>query len=129
MKTFASITRIAAPALLAALGVAASSPVFAHDAYSAQRHDARHVTPGRAGSVRSDIYALDRRIDLAAQHRTISSREARGLRNQSAQIKQLYARYARNGLTAYETRALKARIDRLEVALRAERRDHDRRRG
>lgn len=120
------ITRFVAPALVAALGMSAIAPASAHES---PRHEAARHTPVRNNVVRSDVNDLRRDIDRAAARRTISEREARGLRREAADIQRLYARYARDGLTRWETRDLQRRVDRVHVALHAERHDRDRRRG
>ena len=51
------------------------------------------------------------------------------IRRDAASLQRLYASYARGGLNGQEVRVLQSRIDRVQIALRAERRDHDRRRG
>ncbi|HKT86133.1 MAG TPA: hypothetical protein VJQ77_08620 [Novosphingobium sp.] len=120
------ITRFAAPALVAALGISAIAPASAHES---PRHYGGRYTPVRNDAVRSDINGLRRDIDRAAARRAISEREARGLRRDAADIQRLYASYARNGLTRWEVQNLQRKVDRVHVALHMERRDHDRRRG
>jgi hypothetical protein len=118
-----------APALVASLGLgAATTPALAHSNYDNRAQAARY-TPVRNADVRSDINQLDRQIARAQANRIISLREARGLQQQATYVKRLYAQYARNGLTPRETQALKVRVDRIQIALRAERRDRDGRRG
>lgn len=119
--------KLIAPALVAALGIGAATPAMAQ--WNNNRADAARYTPVRNHDVRSDIDQLDRQIARAEARRTISSREARGLQRDANQVKRLYAQYARNGLTAREAQALKIRVDRIQFALRAERRDRDGRRG
>ena len=120
------ITRFIAPALVAALGISAIAPASAHES---PRHEAARYTPVRNASIRSDIRDLRRDVDRAAARRAISEREARGLRRDAAEIQRLYASYARNGLSKWETQTLQRRVDRVHVALRMERRDRDGRRG
>ena len=123
------LTLIVAPALIAAMGmgtVASAQPAaYGHNG----RHDAGRPTPGRDNNIRAAINGLNRDIDRAVARRTISNREATGLRREAAQIQRLYGQYARNGLTRTETRTLQNRVDRIQTALRAERRDRDNRRG
>lgn len=120
------ITRIFAPAIVAALGITALAPASAHES---PRHEAARYSPVRNASIRSDIHDLRRDIDRAAARRTISEREARGLHRQAADIQRLYASYARGGLDRWEVQNLQRKVDRVHVALHMERRDHDRRRG
>lgn len=125
-------TKIIAPALIATLGLGAAIPVAQAQAYGRhddRRHDAGRPTPVRNDNIRNEINGLNRDIDRAAARRTISSREAASLKRDAAQVQRLYGQYARNGLTRAETSTLRNRIDRIQVALRAERRDRDNRRG
>jgi hypothetical protein len=126
MMTMRNLTKIVAPALVAALGLSAIAPASAHEMPS--REISRH-TPYRNASIRSDINDLRRDIDRAAARRTISQREASGLRRDAVEIQRLYASYARNGLSMTETRVLQRKIDRVHVALHMERHDRDGRRG
>ncbi|MDE8653084.1 hypothetical protein [Novosphingobium album (ex Liu et al. 2023)] len=119
--TVKSLTRIVAPALVAALGLGAAMPATA---FAADRH-----TPVRNAAIRTDINDLNRDIDRAAARRTISAREAASLKRDASQVRYLYGQYSRNGLTVAETRTLQARVDRIHIALRAERRDRDGHRG
>ncbi len=77
--------------------------------------------------IRQDINELERRIQRAQQRRTISVREAQGLRREAIQIRQLYNRFSRNGLDRREVRELEQRINRVHRQLRFEQRDWDRR--
>ena len=117
----AKFTKFVAPALFAALGLGAVMPATA---FAADRY-----TPARNANVRADINRLEHKIDRAAARRTISQREAFGLKRQAREVRQLYGHYARNGLTARETQTLKIRVDRIQYALRGERWDRDGRRG
>jgi len=119
-------TKIAAPALIAALGMGAATSA---SAWEAPRHNAGHNTPMRNAEIRSEINGLRAQIDRAVARRMISQREAIGLRRDAAAVQQLYARYARGGLTNQEVRVLKSRVDHIQAALRMERRDRDGRRG
>lgn len=126
MRKFA---RLVAPALVAALGLSAVAPAIAEAAPVHARQEAARYTPARNASVRADIAGLRAQIDRAAARRTISQREASGLRREAAEVQQLYTRYARGGLSAQETRILEKRVDQVRIALHQERRDNDRRRG
>ena len=79
--------------------------------------------------IQTDINQLERRIDRAAQRRTISPREATGLQRQAIRLQRLYNRYSRNGLDRREVADLEVRVNRLHQRLRLERRDWDGRRG
>lgn len=87
------------------------------------------VQPRVQTQIRSDINQLQNQIQVAAQRRTISQREAVSLRRQAVDIRQLLARYNRNGLSRQEVTALESRINRVRQNLRLERRDWDGRRG
>jgi len=122
-QTMRNFTKIAAPALIAAMGLGALVPAAQAAPYE------RHHAPARNADIRQEINGLNRDIDRAVARRAISQREATALRRDVAQVQRLYAQYARNGLTRNEARTLQNRVDRIEVALRAERRDRDHRRG
>lgn len=122
MKSFKFI---AAPLALAAASLAIAMPAQAQN----HRQDAWRLTPARNAEIRQDINSLRNAIDRAAARRTISQREARGLRNEAGSIQRLYASYARSGLSRGEVQTLQSRVNRVRVALRMERRDWDGRRG
>lgn len=122
------LTKIVAPALIAAMGLGVAIQAEAQPAGN-YRHDARGHTPARNANIRTEINGLNRDIDRAFARRTISNREASSLKREALQVQRLYGAYARNGLSGGEMRTLRARIDRIHVALRAERRDRDNRRG
>lgn len=121
-----TLTKIIAPALVATLGLGAALPASAHET----RHEqpARH-TPVRNDMIRADIHGLRAQIDRAAARRTISHREAAGLRRDADRIQRLYASYARDGLNRHETQVLKAKVSKVQYALHMERADRDGRRG
>lgn len=131
MKTL----RILAAPLALAAGLALAIPAQAQPV----RHDSQHqagprqqawkLTPARSSQIRQDIGSLNNAIDRAASRRTISQREAQGLRNDARGIQRLYASYARGGLTRPEVRNLQSRVNTVRVALRMERRDWDNQRG
>ncbi len=79
--------------------------------------------------IQRDINQLQNRIRRAAQRRTISQREAVGLRRDAIGIQRLYNRFARNGLTRPEVAQLELGVNRVHQRLRYERRDWDGRRG
>ena len=120
------LTKIVAPALIAVMGMGAVVPA---QAAPYGRHDAGHATPVRNANIRADINGLNRAIEQAAARRTISAREATSLKRDAYQVQRLYTTYARNGLTRSEAQTLQNRVDRIHVALRAERRDRNNHRG
>jgi len=79
--------------------------------------------------IQNDINQLDRQISRAVQRRTISQREAGGLRREAAQLQRNYNRFTRNGLDRSEVASLESGVNRLHYRLRLERRDWDGRRG
>lgn len=87
------------------------------------------LSPGAHRQIQQDINQLDRQINRAEQRRTISRREAFGLRRDANDIRQTYARFSRNGLTRVEVRDLQNRVNRVHQRLRLEQRDWDRFRG
>jgi hypothetical protein len=126
MSTF---RKLIAPSLLAALSIGVATPAMAHDNHRDVRYEKPRAGHARTADIRGDIWQLDRKIARAEANRTISRREARGLTNESAELKRLYTAYARGGISGSEYRKLQNRIDRVEFALRTERRDRDGRRG
>jgi hypothetical protein len=73
---------------------------------------------------RADV--LDLRIQRLQERHQISSREARSLKAQVREAKQLEWRYARDGrLSNWERADLDRRFDRIQADLRHERRDRD----
>ena len=86
------------------------------------------------GGYRSDdridhqIRQIEDRIRRAAANRQISGREANRLLRQADQIDRLEDRYSRNGLTQWEVRDLRNRVQNLRQQLRFERQDGNNRR-
>jgi hypothetical protein len=100
------------------------------DALSARVRYERHDGQGQGWqSINQRQRQLDARIDQGVRRGDISRREATRLRAEFQQIASLETRYRRNGLTAWERTDLDRRFDRLSVAIQAERRDNDNRRG
>lgn len=116
-------TKFFGPALIAAIGLSAVAPSIAEAAPN------RHVQAQRHYDIRADIAGLRAQIDRAAARRTISPREAAGLRSQATQIQRLHGQYSRGGLSRQETRILQDKVNRVYGALHMERRDYDNRRG
>ncbi|HEX8225434.1 MAG TPA: hypothetical protein VF605_16595 [Allosphingosinicella sp.] len=79
--------------------------------------------------IQADINQLDRQVTRAAARRTISQREATGLRREATNLRRTYYRYSRNGLSRVEVAQLESQVNRLRQRLRLERRDWDGRRG
>ena len=129
MTKFKTLKILGLPLALAAAGLSIAAPAQARDTYRDNRAAAWQLTPARSSEIRQDIQSLRSAIDRAAARRTISSREANGLRADARNIQQLYGSYARNGLTRSEVQTLQNRVNRVRVALRMERRDWDNRRG
>jgi hypothetical protein len=87
------------------------------------------VQPAAARQIQSDISQLNTQISRAQQRRTISAREATGLRREALQLQRTYNRFSRNGLDRIEVRQLESQANALRQRLRLERRDWDGRRG
>jgi len=88
-----------------------------------------HIQPHAQRQIAGDINQLDNKINRAIAKRTVSQREAVGLRRQANYLKQTYYRFTRNGLTRPEGAQLEAGVNQLHQRLRLERRDWDGRRG
>ena len=109
-----------------------ATPALARDNdrhHGGNRAEASYLTPARNAEIRRDIYALDSRIQRAQANRTLSPREAQGLRRDARDIKQTYSRYANRGLSVSEYRTLERRIATVNARLRIDKRDRDGRRG
>lgn len=133
------------PAVLVGAAAPASAQDWRHDNYPANHYgegrygDGRHgedradrgwqMTPQRNAMIRADVEQLDNAIMRAAQNRTISWREAQGLRMQARQVKQMYWGYSRDGLNRREMMALEQRVNQIRGQLRMERRDWNNWRG
>ncbi len=133
MKTF---KKFAAPLALAAAGLSIAGAAQAQPMYGPTHHPVHRpmppawsLTPARSAQIRQDIASLNGAIDRAAARRTLSPREASGLRKQARDVQRVYAQYQRGGLTRGEVRNLQDRVNTVRVALRMERRDWDGRRG
>ena len=87
------------------------------------------LQPNVRNQIQSDINQLDTQIQRATQRRTLSQREATGLRRDARQLQRTYNQYGRNGLTRAEVTTLEVRINTLRQKLRLDRRDWDGRRG
>ena len=86
------------------------------------------LQPRAQTQIRTDIKQLQSQMELAAQRRTISQREAVVLRRQSVDRRRLLNHYNRNGLSRQEVTDLELRINRVRQNLRLKRRDWDGRR-
>lgn len=104
----------------------ASAALIASAPASAQYGGGWRPNPGVQREIQQDINQLDRRITRAEQRRTISRREAFGLRRDANEIRRTYARYSRNGLDRQEVRDLQRRVNQVHMRLRYEQRDWDR---
>jgi Spy/CpxP family protein refolding chaperone len=131
-KKFAATLAIAAASLSIA-GAAQAQPGYGPNGPNHGQHQAIqqgwNLSPARSMQIRQDIASLNRAIDHAAVRRTISPREAAGLRQQARDVQRLYGQYARGGLDRGEVRNLQTRVNSVRVALRMERRDWDGNRG
>lgn len=116
------------PALLVA-GISAPAIAREGDYRGGSRAEAAYQTPARNAEIRQDINGLNRQIDRAQARRTISPREATGLRRDARELQRLYARYARGGLSRDEYRTLERRVGAIHARLHFEKHDRDGRRG
>ena len=121
------ITALAASALMAATALGAAAVPTAASAQVTIRFGAPgYWTPERSNAIRQQIWNLDRAIDRAARNRTISPREAAGLRRDVSRLRGQYQAYNRNGLNFQEVRVLQGRVNTIRTRLRLERADWDR---
>lgn len=125
MQTF---KKLAAPLALAAASLSMAAIAQAQP-YGGHRNDGWSLTPARTAQIRQDIASLNNAIDRAAARRTISPREANGLRRQARDVQRVYTQYRRGGLDRREVRDLQQRVNSVRVSLRMERRDWDGARG
>ena len=88
-----------------------------------------HIQPRVQREIQQDINQLQNQIQRAAQRRTISQREATGLRRDAINLQRSYNSYSRNGLSRAEVANLQVGVNRVHAKLRLERRDWDGRRG
>ena len=105
--------------ILLSLGVAVAAMSVSAPA-SAQ---AWRLQPSVQRQIQNDINQLDRQISRAAARRTISQREATGLRREALNLQRQYNRYVRRGLNRQEVAYLETGVNRLHPRLRLERRD------
>jgi hypothetical protein len=108
------------PALMAAAALSGTAPASAQS-WRLQSSVQRQI--------QADISQLNNQISRAQQRRTISPREANGLRRDAFGLQRLYDNYRRNGLDRVEVTRLENQVNRLRQNLRLERRDWDNRRG
>ena len=87
------------------------------------------IQPRAQREIQQDINQLQNQIQRAQQRRTISQREAMGLRRDATNLQRTYNNYLRGGLNRTEVRALQNQVNRIHIKLRLERRDWDGRRG
>ena len=119
---------LVAPIALAASALSMTATLHAQPMH-ARPAPACSLTHARNAAIRQEINQLGNQIDRAAARRTISRREATGLRQQARNVQRLYASYQRGGLTRAEVQTLQARVNQVRAALRMERLDWDNRRG
>lgn len=110
------LTKLISPALVAAVALTAAVPASA----APWVQDARQL--------RNEIVQLDRQIDRAEHRRLLSTREANQLERKVENLKDLHARYARNGFTRAELRILDQRIEIVKRQVQREIADRDSRR-
>ena len=135
-----------APMVLGGLSAPAMAQDWNHNDRSVERHDddgrydnngydnrgrdnrgynnrGWQMTPQRNEMIRADIERLDMAISRSQARRTISPREAAGLRMQARDVKRMYYGYSRDGLNRNEVYALEQRVHQIRSRLQMERRD------
>lgn len=117
-------TKIAAPALIAALAFGATVPAQAQHSRSYGYNNSHYDGRG----IEREISQLERQVARSDNRDRISEREASALRRDVAQLRWTYRSYARNGLSSGEVRNLQDRIQRIRHKLQYERHDRDGRR-
>ncbi|MCW1402567.1 hypothetical protein OKA06_09585 [Novosphingobium sp. MW5] len=120
-------TKIAAPALIAALAFGATVPAQAQN-YNQGRGYGYNNGYNDGRGIEREISQLERQVARSDNRDRISEREAAGLRRDVAQLRWTYRSYARNGLSSGEVRNLQDRIQRIRHKLQYERHDRDGRR-
>lgn len=88
--------------------------------------DGGWMNPQRNDAIRRDIDGLSMAIDRSQQNRTISYREANGLRRDVYGIQRAYRIAARNGLSRQDVHDLARRVNVVRMKLHMERADWDR---
>ena len=101
-------------AAVAASSLAAAVPAFAQYGYG---YNYSSTYSDRA-------QRLEARIERGQQDGSLTWREARDLRNQLNSVERLEARYAYNGMSAWEARDLERRYDAIAAELRYQRNDN-----
>lgn len=124
------ITKIVAPALIAAMGLGVAMPASAaapyHRTTPVRIDNARFDNNARAAfALRSQIDELQRMVNRNDRRDRISEREARGLRQDVWQLRRDFNAYSRNGLSDREARTLQFRVDRVKAKLHHERNDRN----
>jgi hypothetical protein len=122
-------TKIAAPALIAAMAFGVAVPAQAQHNQGRDygyNHNNNGYNNGRG--IEREITQLERQVSRNDNRDRISEREAAGLRRDVAQLRWTYRSYARNGLSSSEVRTLQNRIQNIRHRLQNERHDRDGRR-
>jgi len=101
-------------------------PGYGRPGYGRPGYGGGWMNPQRNAAIRSDIDGLSFAIDRAQQNRTISYREANGLRRDVYGIQRAYRIAARNGLSRQDVHDLARRVNLVRMKLRMERADWDR---
>ena len=134
MKKFLIPAIVLAAASIAAPAMAQNyGPQHRDDRGSRYEQDpgGRYENDNRGGwqNISQRKYQLDRRINQGERNGQLSRREAMRLRTELNALVYLERTYLRGGLSQRERADLDRRYDRLAMQVRAERRDHDNRRG
>ena len=133
-------TKLAAPALIAAMAFGAAVPAQAQYnqgpynqgrdyGYNNNHNNNNGYNRHNNGrGIEREIAQLERQVSRNDNRDRISEREAAGLRRDVAQLRWTYRSYARDGLSSREVRTLQDRIQRIRHRLQNERHDRDGRR-
>lgn len=124
-------TKIAAPALIAAMAFGATVPAQAQHNQGRDygyNHNNNNNGYNNGRGIEREITQLERQVSRNDNRDRISEREAAGLRRDVAQLRWTYRSYARDGLSSREVRSLQDRIQRIRHRLQNERHDRDGRR-
>lgn len=129
LKKFAIIgSALAFGAIIATPASAHGAPQPQHAPNHAPNHATADATPVRASALWQQIAQLERDVSRAEARKTISRKEAAGLRRDIANLKQQYRRYNVNGISLSEAHSLEQGIAKVRHHLKTERRDDDRHR-
>lgn len=127
MRKFLISAAVAATAATITVATPASAQYGRPNIQRPYNHN-NHVNRQAINELLRDLNRAENQIDRGIQRRTISHREAQGLRREAANIRMRLQRSGRNGINQREFAQLRQRVNHLEQRVRIERRDRDNRR-